>query len=99
MPATFSNESGRTAFVLGQLGAPALQSGLGGKGAVMSDELDWNFRGPDNAKAEIRAAVGYLLKDAAASDRSDIVWDVIAIVNQVARSRGHDPLDDGMPGG
>jgi hypothetical protein len=65
----------------------------------MSDEFDSNFHGPDNAKAEIRAAVGYLLKDAAASESSDIVWDVIAIVNQVARSRGHNPLDDGMPGG
>ena len=37
----------------------------------MSDEIDWDFSGPDNAKAEIRAAVGYLLKDAAGSDRSD----------------------------
>jgi hypothetical protein len=64
----------------------------------MSDELDWDFGGPDKAKAEIRAAVGYLL-DAAGSDRSNVVWDVIAIVNQVARARGHDPLDDSMPGG
>ena len=65
----------------------------------MSDELDWDFNGPDNAKAEIRAAVDYLLKEATVSDRSDVVWDVIAIVNQVARARGQDPLDDGMPGG
>jgi hypothetical protein len=33
----------------------------------MSDEYDWDFNGPDDAKAEIRAAVGYLLKDAAGS--------------------------------
>ena len=26
---------------------------------VMSDEIDRDFSGPDNAKAEIRAAVGY----------------------------------------
>jgi hypothetical protein len=28
----------------------------------MSDEDDWEFAGPDDAKAEIRAAVGYLLR-------------------------------------
>ena len=67
----------------------------------MSDELDWNFSGPDDAKAEIRAAVGYLLKGAPGGDRGDIVWDVIAIVNQVTRALpgGRHPLDDGMPGG
>jgi len=69
----------------------------------MSDEIDWDFSGPDNAKAEIRAAVGYLLKDAAGSDRGDIVREITAIVNEVARGlppgAGQDPLDDGMPGG
>ena len=65
----------------------------------MSDELGWDFSGPDNAKAEIRAAVGYLLKDAPGADRGEIVWDVIAMVNQVARAGGLNPLDDGMPGG
>jgi hypothetical protein len=69
----------------------------------MSDEFDRNFSGPDDAKAEIRAAVGYLLKDAAGSDRGDIVREIIAIVNAVARGlppdSGQDPLDDGMPGG
>jgi hypothetical protein len=29
----------------------------------MSDELDWNFANKDDAKAEIRAAVEYLLGD------------------------------------
>ena len=68
----------------------------------MSDEIDLNFSSPENAKAEIRAAVGYLLKDAAGSDRGDIVRAIIAIVNEVARGLppgGQDPLDDGMPGG
>jgi hypothetical protein len=35
------------------------------QGAVMPDELDWDFSGPDDAKAVIRAAVRYLLEDAA----------------------------------
>jgi len=30
----------------------------------MSDELDWNFVDKDDAKAEIRAAVEYLLRGA-----------------------------------
>ena len=72
---------------------------LSQQGAVMSDEL--NFNGEDDAKAEIRAAVRYLLKGAAGSDRGDIVREIIAIVNDVARGLppGQDPLDDGMPGG
>jgi len=69
----------------------------------MSDEVDWDFSGPDDAKAEIRAAVSYLLKGAAGSDRGDIVREVIAIVNEVARGLppggGQGPLDEGMPGG
>ena len=69
----------------------------------MSDEIDCDFSSAGEAKAELRAAVGYLLKDAAGSDRSDIVQEIIAIVNEVARGlppgAGQDPLDDGMPGG
>ena len=69
----------------------------------MSDEIDWDFSGPDDAKAVIRAAVGYLLKDAADRDCGDIVREIIAIVNEAARGLplggGQDPLDDGMPGG
>jgi hypothetical protein len=53
----------------------------------MPDEIDWDFSSPDDAKAELRAAVGYLLKDAAGSDRGDIVREIIAIVNEVARRR------------
>jgi hypothetical protein len=67
----------------------------------MPNELNCNFSGPDDAKAEIAAAVGYLLKGAPGGDHDDIVWDVIAIVNKVARALpgGQHPLDDGMPGG
>jgi hypothetical protein len=68
----------------------------------MSDHDDWDFAGPDDAKAEIRAAVLYLLKRAAGSDRADIVREIVQIVSEVAR--GFPPsapgsLDDGMPGG
>jgi hypothetical protein len=66
----------------------------------MSDEF--HFNGEDDAKAEIRAAVRYLLKGAAGSDRSDIVREIMTIVSEVARAvphDGQDPLDDGMPGG
>jgi hypothetical protein len=68
----------------------------------MSDQDDRDFAGADDAKAEIRAAVGYLLKAAAGSDRGDIVRDIVEIVNEVARGLppgGQGPLDDGMPGG
>ena len=68
----------------------------------MSDEDDWEFAGPDDAKAEIRAAVEYLLRGATGGARGDIVQEIIAIVRQVAsgQSSGRpDPLDDDMPGG
>ena len=63
-------------------------------GAVMSDEF--HFNGEDDAKAEIRAAVRYLLEGTSGSDRGDILQEIIAIVNEVARGQrpGHDPLDD-----
>ena len=63
-------------------------------GAVMSDEF--HFNGEDDAKAEIRAAVRYLLEGTSGSDRGDILQEIIAIVNEVARGqrRGHYPLDD-----
>jgi hypothetical protein len=68
----------------------------------MSDQDDWDFAGADDAKAEIRAAVTYLLKGAAGSDRGDIVREIIEIVNEAARGlpRGPpDPFDDELPGG
>jgi hypothetical protein len=50
----------------------------------MSDELDWNFVDEDDAKAEIRAAVEYLLRGTTGGARGDIVQEIIAIVCQVA---------------
>ena len=50
----------------------------------MSDQDDWEFAGTDDAKAEIRAAVGYLLRGATGGGRGDIVQEIIAIVRQVA---------------
>ena len=68
----------------------------------MSDQDDWEFAGADDAKAEIRAAVGYLLRGATGGTRGDIVQAIISIVRQVAA--GLPPvqpysLDDGLPGG
>jgi hypothetical protein len=68
----------------------------------MSDELDWNFVDKDDAKAEIRAAVEYLLRGAVGGARGDIAQEIIAIVRQVASGvppETANPLDDDMPGG
>ena len=68
----------------------------------MSDELEWNFADSDDAKAEIGAAVEYLLRDAAGGARGDIVQEIVAIVRDAANgvpARKPDPLDDDMPGG
>lgn len=68
----------------------------------MSDDLDWNFVDRDDAKADIRAAVEYLLRDATGVARGDIVQEIIAIVRDVANGlppEQPDPLDDGLPGG
>ena len=68
----------------------------------MSDELDWNFSNDDEAKAEIRAAVEYLLRGATGGARGDIVQEIIAIVRQVAHGlppEQGNPLDDDLPGG
>jgi hypothetical protein len=70
---------------------------------VVSDQDDWEFADADDARAEIRAAVRYLLRGAAGSDRGDIVREIIEMVGAVARGLPpggkDDPLDDGMPGG
>jgi hypothetical protein len=50
----------------------------------MSDELNWNFADKDDAKAEIRAAVEYLLRDATGGARGDIMQEIIAIVRDAA---------------
>jgi len=68
----------------------------------MSDQDDWEFAGPDDAKAETRAAVGYLLRGATGGARGDIVQEIITIVRQVASGlppEQGNPLDDGLPGG
>jgi len=49
----------------------------------MSNEFQFN--GEEDAKAEIRAAVRYLLEGSRGSDRGDIVQEIMAIVSEVAR--------------
>jgi hypothetical protein len=68
----------------------------------MSDQDDWEFSGADDAEAEIRAAVGYLLRGATGGARGDIVQAIISIVRQVASGLSAEQpnsLDDGLPGG
>jgi hypothetical protein len=68
----------------------------------MSGQDDWDFADADDAKAEIRAAVAYLLNGAAGSDRGDIVRQIIEIVDEVASGLAPgrpDPFDDELPGG
>jgi hypothetical protein len=68
----------------------------------MSDQDDWDFAGADDAKAEIRAAVGYLLKGATGPSRNIVALEIIKIVHQVASGLPPEPpnsLDDGLPGG
>src|SRR3979490_3338594 len=62
----------------------SLQSRKAPEAMSMSDQDDWEFAAPDDAKAEIRAAVGYLLRGATGGARSDIVQEIIAVVRQVA---------------
>jgi hypothetical protein len=64
----------------------------------MSVQIDWDFAGDDDARAEIDAAVRYLLKDAADHRaRGDIVREIIGIVHDVANGllppRHRGPLD------
>jgi hypothetical protein len=68
------------------------------RGIVMPDQGDSDFAGADDAKAQIRAAVRYLLEGAAGSDRGDIVREILDIVGEVAHGLP-DPLDDDLPGG
>jgi hypothetical protein len=66
----------------------------------MSDESDWDFANRDDAKAEIRAAVGYLLRNTSGADRADIVLELIQIVRDAANAvPPSNSLDEGMPGG
>jgi len=65
----------------------------------MSAQIDWDFAGDVDAKAEIGAAVRYLLKDAPSSARDDIVREIIEIVGDAANGlfppRHRDPPDAG----
>jgi hypothetical protein len=68
----------------------------------MPDQFDWDFGDPRDAKAEIRAAVRYLLSEISGSARGNMVRDIIEIVRQVANglpAGQPDPLDDDLPGG
>lgn len=67
----------------------------------MSDELEPAFAGADDAKAEIRAAIRYLLKGSTGGARGDIVQEIITIVRQVSSEPPGlpDPFDDELPGG
>ncbi len=53
----------------------------------MLDQIDFDFAGDDDAKAEIGAAVRHLLKGAAGGARDDIVREIIEIVHNVANGR------------
>jgi hypothetical protein len=80
----------------------SLQKRYASKAMTMPDQDDWDFAGPDDAKAEIRAAVEYLLRGATGGARGDIVQEIIAIVRQVVSGlppEQRNPLDDGLPGG
>src|SRR5882762_6134264 len=80
----------------------SLQSRKTPEARSMSDQDDWEFADPDDAKAEIRAAVEYLLRGSTSGARGDIVQEIIAIVRQVTSGlppEQRNPLDDDMPGG
>lgn len=49
----------------------------------MSEQIDLDFASDDDAKAEIGAAVRYLLKDAIGSGRGDVVREVVELVRNV----------------
>ena len=58
---------------------------------MMPDQIHWEFAGDQDAKAEIGAAVRYLLKDATGSARGDVVREIMEIVRDVGN--GMNPLD------
>jgi hypothetical protein len=68
----------------------------------MKDQDNRDFAGADDAKAQIRAAVGYLLKGATGPARDIVALEITEIVRQIARGlppEQPNPLDDGLPGG
>jgi hypothetical protein len=68
---------------------------------AMSDEVVWNFVDKDDAKAEIRAAVEYLLRGATVTARNIVALEIMEIVRQVANGLPPqpNPFDDESPGG
>jgi hypothetical protein len=50
----------------------------------MSVQIDWDFSGDDDARAEIGAAVKYLLRNARGTARDDIVREIVETVHNVA---------------
>jgi hypothetical protein len=61
----------------------------------MSVQIDWDFSGDDDAKAELGAAVKYLLRDARGAVRDDIVREIIETVHDIAG--GLSPLQQQKP--
>jgi hypothetical protein len=63
----------------------------------MTVQIDWDFAGDDDAKAEVGAAVRYLLKDATGSARGDIVREIIELVrdvgNELLPPQDQNPVD------
>jgi hypothetical protein len=69
---------------------------------LMSEEDDWDFAGVDDAKLMILAAVRYLLENASASDRGEVVAEITEIVRQATQSATSgqpNPFEDEAPGG
>jgi len=54
----------------------------------LSAQIDWDFAGDDDAKAEISAAVRYLLRDAVGNVRGNIIRQI----NEIVRDAANGPL-------
>ena len=60
-------------------------------------KFDWNFVDEDDAKAEIRAAVQYLLRGATGGEHGDIVQEIITIVRNAASEFDQIPWTTACP--
>jgi hypothetical protein len=72
-----------------------------GMDSVISDQDDWDLAGADHAKAEIRAAMAYLLKGTTGNARHVAALEIIEIQRQVANGlppEQPNPFDDEPPG-
>jgi len=68
----------------------------------MSNQADWDFAGDDDAKAEMRAAMAYLLHGTTGAARHAIELEIMEVLRQVANASPAgqpDPFDDELPGG